>query len=199
MLMRYYNMDFLDERQQMYVMGQDVFDNCAKLFEINNDYIYFIEMLINSCEKKDLVFRRISFEEKGEVNSMTWYGEDGHFEDNYAPGERSAFIILTDRDIYELFNSLEVHSNDEFLDKVLDFKEAFGNDFKILRSFKLETYHYSHLFVTYDFPDEYEYVKVFLDMVTSYRMKVGRQDITREELDKIFKDYVFSSVKMRKR
>lgn len=192
-------MDFLDERQQMYVMGQDVFDNCAKLFEINNDYIYFIEMLINSCEKKDLVFRRISFEEKGEVNSMTWYGEDGHFEDNYAPGERSAFIILTDRDIYELFNSLEVHSNDEFLDKVLDFKEAFGNDFKILRSFKLETYHYSHLFVTYDFPDEYEYVKVFLDMVTSYRMKVGRQDITREELDKIFKDYVFSSVKMRKR
>ena len=197
--MRYYNMDFLDERQQMYVMGQDVFDNCAKLFEINNDYIHFIEILINSCEKKDLVFRRISFEEKGEVNSMTWYGEDGHFEDNYAPGERSAFIILTDRDIYELFNSLEVHSNDEFLGKVLDFKEAFGNDFKILRSFKLETYHYSHLFVTYDFPDEYEYVKVFLDMVTSYRMKVGRQDITRDELDKIFKDYVFSSVKMRKR
>lgn len=192
-------MDFLDERQQMYVMGQDVFDNCAKLFEINNDYIYFIEMLINSCEKKDLVFRRISFEEKGEVNGMTWYGEDGHFEYNYAPGERSAFIILTDRDVYELFNSLEVHSNDEFLDKVLDFKDAFGNDFKILRSFKLETYHYSHLFVTYDFPDEYEYVKVFLDMVTSYRMKVGRQDITREELDKIFKDYVFSSVKMRKR
>ncbi len=197
--MRYYNMDFLDVRQQMYVMGQDVFDNCAKLFEINGDYIYFIEMLINFCEKKDIVFRRISFEENGDVNSVTWYGEDGHFEDNYAPGERSAFIILTDRDIYDLFSSFEVHSTDEFLDKVLDFKEAFGDDFKILRSCKLENYYYSHLFVAYDFPDCYEYVGVFLDMITSYRIKVGRQDVTREELDEIFKDYVFSSIKKRRR
>ena len=51
-------MDLLNERQQNYVMGQDIFDNYAKLFEINNNYIYYIEMLINKCDKKDIVFNK---------------------------------------------------------------------------------------------------------------------------------------------
>ena len=199
MIMRYYNMDLLNERQQNYVMGQDIFDNYAKLFEINNNYIYYIEMLINKCDKKDIVFRRISFEEKGGINSTTWYGKERGFVDNYAPGERSAFIIITERDIYELFSGLEVHSNDEFLYNVLKFKEAFGNDFMILRGYRLENYHYSHLFTSDDFLNSYEYVKVFLDMVTDYRMRVGRQEVTREEIDMVFNDYVFSSIKQRKK
>lgn len=196
---KYWNMDLLNEEQRAFVLGQTMFESRARLFEINSEITYYIEMLLNGCEKEDIVFRRISFEEMGDINSITWFGENGHTENNYAPGERNSFIILTKRDIFEYFSQIKVKNNDEFLDNILEFKKAFGDEFKILRRYKLENYYYSYFFTADDFPKEYEYVRVFLDMITEFRCKTGREDVTRDEMDKIFREYAFNSIKKRKR
>lgn len=188
-------LEFIKSRYK-YLSGRKEFVSKSREFDMNPYLINLIVSLINLCENGDYVFESLCYEEEDLLRDVVIFS--GESEYRVIPGDKSSYLFITKREVFNYIKSLDITSVYSLVDNIKVFEKTFGKDFMVINHTCLEDFYKRLTFRSSDFIDKYDYVEEFLDLVSLYRVNNMRVSLTNEELKDIYDDFIRSNIKCKR-